>query len=54
MDNKKLEDLQQQAPPQYEDVQATRALIDEVCEDATLKGAVLIMILTKSSRINVS
>jgi hypothetical protein len=38
MDNKKIDNYQQQAPPQYEEVHAARAVIDQVCEDATLKG----------------
>jgi len=40
MDNKKTDTYQQQAPPQYEEVHAARAVIDQVCEDATLKGPV--------------
>jgi hypothetical protein len=42
MDNKDIDSYHQQAPPQYEEVHAARAAIDQVCEDATLKGAKLI------------
>jgi hypothetical protein len=38
MDNKKIDDQEQQAPPQYEEVHAAQAAIDQVCEDATVKG----------------
>jgi hypothetical protein len=38
MDSKKVESYQQQDSPQYEEVHAARAVIDQVCEDATLKG----------------
>lgn len=43
MDNKKVDTFEQQAPPPHYD-DAT-AIIDQVCEDATLKGAVLTMSL---------
>ena len=38
MDSKKVGNYQQEEPPQYEEVHAARAVIDQVCEDATLKG----------------
>jgi len=38
MDNKFSDSYQQQAPPQYTEEHAARAVIDQVCEDATLKG----------------
>lgn len=49
MDNKKIDDQEQQAPPQYEEVHAARAVIDQVCEDATLKGPELPSYLVQSS-----
>lgn len=42
MDSKDIDSYQQQAPPQYEEVHAARAVNDQVCEDATLKGPKLI------------
>jgi hypothetical protein len=41
MDNKKVDNTQQQAPPSYDDIYANRTIIDEVCQNATVKGAVL-------------
>ena len=49
MDNKKFEGQEQQAPPQYEEVHAARAVIDQVCEDPTLKGQELRSYLVQSS-----
>jgi hypothetical protein len=42
MCNKEVDNYYQQTPPQYEEVHAARAVIDQVCEDATLKGPELI------------
>jgi UDP:flavonoid glycosyltransferase YjiC (YdhE family) len=51
MDGQRLENSQQQAPPPYNDVYTTRAAIDEVLQDATVKGAVLVFNATEPFKV---